>query len=94
MKNSSNGRLIRILVLAACLLTDRGASAQGGNGDSSDGDDWVPVKHLEFTPEDVAGGLLGPEGELIEVVQRATQPSLIEIRQGFEAEVVKTMENM
>jgi hypothetical protein len=52
------------------------------------------VKHLEFTPEDVEGGLLGPEGELIEIVQRAVQPSLIEIRQGFEAEVVKTMENL
>jgi hypothetical protein len=58
------------------------------------GDDWVPVKHLSFTPEDVEGGLVGPEGELIEIVQRAAQPSLIEIRAGFEAEVVKTMENM
>jgi hypothetical protein len=32
--------------------------------------------------------------ELIESVQRAPQLSLIEIRAGFEAEVVKTMENM
>jgi hypothetical protein len=94
MKNAISNRLLRTWVLAACLLTARGASAQGDKGDNSDGDGWVPVKHLEFTPEDVAGGLLGPEGELIEVVQRATQPSLIEIRQGFEAEVVKTMENM
>jgi hypothetical protein len=66
--------------------------AQGSKERGDDG--WVPVKHLEFTDEDVEGGLLGPEGELIEVVQRAVQPSLIEIRQGFEAEVVKTMENM
>jgi hypothetical protein len=29
-----------------------------------------------------------------ESIQRAPQPSLIEIRAGFEAEVVKTMENM
>jgi hypothetical protein len=34
------------------------------------------------------------EGELIEIVPRATQPSLIEIREGFESAVVKTMENM
>jgi len=27
-------------------------------------------------------------------VQRAAQPSLIQIREGFEAEVVKTMESM
>ena len=94
MKDSSNGRLIRILVLAACLLSARGASAQSAKGEITDGDGWVPVKHLTFTPEDVEGGLVGPEGEPIEIVQRATQPSLIEIRQGFEAEVVKTMENM
>ena len=94
MKNSSNGRPIRILVLTACLFSARGVSAQSDKGDTKDEDGWVPIKHLSFTPEDVEGGLVGPEGELIEIVQRASQPSLIEIRAGFEVEVVKTMENM
>ena len=94
MKNPFNGTLIRTLVLATCMLSARAVAAQGGKGEDADADHWVPVKHLEFTPEDVAGGLLGPEGELIDIARRASQPSLIEIRAGFEAEVVKTMENM
>ena len=94
MKNSSNGRPIRIFVLVACLLSARGVSAQSDKGDNRDGNGWVAVKHLNFTQDDIEGGLVGPEGELIEIVQRASQPSLIEIRAGFEAEVVKTMENM
>ena len=93
MKHSSNGRLIRILVLAACLLSARGVSAQSAKGETTDGDGWVPVKHLEFTPDDIEGGLLGPSGEQITSVPRAEHPSLIEIRQGFEAEIVKTMED-
>jgi len=69
------------------------AHAQGGEGNAG-GWGWAPVKRLEFTDDDVRGGLLGPEGERIEAVERAPQPSLIELRAGFEAEVVKTMEDM
>jgi hypothetical protein len=94
MKNAINNGLLQSLAIAACLLSARGVSAQSAKGEITDGDGWVPVKHLTFTPEDVEGGLVGPEGEPIEVVRRAAQPSLIEIRAGFEAEVVKTMENM
>ncbi len=81
------------VILAAALLSGSPALAQAGKSEA-DSDAWVPVKHLRFTDEDVRAGLLGPEGELIEVVPRAPQPSLIELRQGFEAEVVKTMEEM
>ncbi len=80
-----------LLTLAVTLLSPPAAVAQNAK---DDGDGWVPVKHLEFTPEDIEGGVLGPDGELIESVPRASHPSLIEIRGGFEAEVVKTMENM
>lgn len=90
MKTTIN-RLVAPLVLAACLFASPAVLAQGTRADA---DDWVPVKHLEFTADDIEGGLLGPEGELIQAVPRAVHPSLIEIRQGFEAEVVKTMENM
>jgi hypothetical protein len=91
MNSAIKTRLPQILAVSACLLTAPVAVAQGDKGD---GADWVPVKHLTFTPDDVEGGVSGPEGELIEIVQRASQPSLIELREGFEAEVVKTMENM
>ncbi len=89
MKPNLN-RMSFLVAVTAALLAAPAVLAQGANND----DGWVPVKHLEFTADDVNGGLLGPEGELIQAVERAVQPSLIEIRQGFEAEVVKTMENM
>jgi hypothetical protein len=81
------------LTLVAALLSSPLAVAQGHES-AGDGDAWTPVKHLRFTDEDVRAGLLGPDGELIEVVARVPQPSLIELREGFEAEVVKTMEDM
>jgi hypothetical protein len=53
----------------------------------------VPVKHLEFSDEDIEGGFLGPEGDLIIAADRARHASLIEIREGFEAEIIKMLEN-
>jgi hypothetical protein len=60
---------------------------------SSDSEAWAPVKHLRFSDEDIQGGITDPDGVLIEAIAPATYSSLIEIRQGFEAELVKTMEN-
>lgn len=82
---------LSVVALALSLLVSPAVLA-GGTTPEADG--WVPVKHLEFTADDVEGGLLGPDGELIEVAPRVQHRSLIEIREGFEAEVVKTMEDM
>lgn len=84
--------LLRFLALSATLLPAGAALAQNGVGAGSEDDGWVPVKHLEFKPEDVEGGRLGPGGEEIVSVPRAQHRSLIEIRAGFEAEIVKTMD--
>jgi hypothetical protein len=81
-----------LLVTFASLGISGAARAQSAGTEVHD-DGWVPVKHLEFSDEDVEGGLHGPEGELIVATERAHQPSLIEIREGFEAELIKTMEN-
>jgi hypothetical protein len=94
MKTTTTNRLLSALALFASLLSAGTALAQDSRASRSSNDDWVPVKHLEFTPDDIEGGLLGPKGEQITSVPRAEHPSLIEIRAGFEAEVVKTMENM
>ena len=94
MKNPNRNRLFHTFALFTCLLTSGSAAAQGIRAVDTDSDGWVPVKRLEFTPDDIRGGLLGPEGERIDTVIRADQPSLIELRTGFEAEVVKTMEDM
>lgn len=85
---------VSAFILAANLLSAPWAMAQVGKDADVDSEAWVPVKHLEFTPDDVEAGLTGPDGELIEIVQRAAQPSLIEIRTGFEVELVKTMDDL
>jgi hypothetical protein len=93
MKTTTTNRLLSIIAFSASLSAGA-ASAQSAVTAKSGDDGWVPVKHLEFTPDDIEGGLLGPEGEQITSVPRAEHASLIEIRGGFEAEVIKTMENM
>ena len=92
MKNARTHRSLQTIALSASLLFAGAAAAQGSTKPDDDG--WVPVKHLAFTADDVEGGLLGPDGALILSVKRAEHQSLIEIREGFEAEIIKTMENM
>jgi hypothetical protein len=101
MKTARVNRLLTALAFSASLLSAGSATAQGAEAKSSaksnaksNNDIRVPVKHLEFTPDDIEGGVFGPEGELITSVPRAEHSSLIEIRAGFEVEVVKTMENL
>jgi hypothetical protein len=91
MKTTPTNRLLQIVALSASLLSAGTAAAQGSP--KSDDEGWARVKHLEFTAEDIEGGFLGPDGALVVSVNRAEHPSLIEIRAGFEAEIVKTMEN-
>jgi len=81
-----------LLATFATLGISISARAQTAQTDTKD-DGWVPVKHLEFSDEDIEGGWLGPDGDLIVSTERARHPSLIEIREGFEAELIKTMEN-
>lgn len=99
MKNTSLLLLVMLATLGIGIEGTARAQASRSAGqvekqdeqDQSDG--WVPVKHLAFSDEDVEGGWLGPDGELIVATERARHPSLIEIREGFEAELIKTMEN-
>ena len=95
MKITSTNCLLRALAFFASMVLSRGAAlAKDTAASGSEADGWVPVRHLEFKPEDVEGGRLGPGGEEIVSVPRAEHRSLIEIRAGFEAEIIKTMENM
>ena len=93
MNNALTSRLLQVVALTTSLLSVRTAAAQAGKSTQSDAGGWAPIKHLEFSDEDIEGGFLGPDGALIVSVNRAEHPSLIEIRAGFEAEIVKTMEN-
>ena len=49
---------------------------------------------VEFSDDDIEGGVLGPEGELLQSINKAEHDSLIEIRQGFEPEIVKMLEDL
>ncbi|HEY5285012.1 MAG TPA: hypothetical protein VIM14_19625 [Polyangia bacterium] len=94
MKNRATTSLLQIIALSTSLLAARTGAAQVSSTNKPDHDGWVPVKHLEFSPDDIEGGTSGPEGEPILSVPRAQHDSLIEIRSGFESEIVKTMETM
>lgn len=94
MKITSTNCMLRVLTLSATVLAAGTVAAQDQASSESADDGWAPVKNLEFKPEDIEGGRLGPGGEEIVGVPRAQHESLIEIRAGFEAEIVKTMENM
>ncbi len=82
-----------LLLLVTCATLGTGTARAQSSTPQPQDDGWVPVKHLEFSDEDIEGGYLGPDGELIVAADRAHHPSLIEIREGFEAEIIKTMEN-
>lgn len=56
--------------------------------------EWVPVRHLRFADEAVEGARSVPDGSLIHVAGRARQASLIELRRGFETEIVKMIEDL
>jgi hypothetical protein len=87
-------KIIQLLLLVPFVTLGLSAVACADQARTkSQDDEWVPVKHLEFTADDVEGGLLGPNGELIVASERARHASLIEIREGFEAEIVKMLEN-
>jgi hypothetical protein len=97
VSKAATSTIINLLEVAALLtaFVSPAALAQdpvksGGPGES---DTWAPVKHLRFTDEDIQGGISDPDGVLIEVVPPAMHSSLIEIRQGFETEIVKTLED-
>jgi hypothetical protein len=92
MKNPRH--LLRGFVLVTALLVANTGLAQGTRAESTSSEGWAPVQHLEFTPEEIEGGVFTPDGTRIESIVRAEHPSLIEIRAGFEAEIVKMVEDL
>ena len=86
--------IINLLKVAVLLSVVGSSAAFAGDKDRpSDSDGWVPVKHLSFSDEDIQGDTMAADAPLIQSVRAASQSSLIEIREGFEAEIVKMMED-
>jgi hypothetical protein len=89
MKTTLIRRLLPVFAVAACCLL---GSTRVQADERDDG--WSPVKHLSFDEDDIEGDTLSPLGERIDSVRAAQHESLIEIRQGFEDEIAKSMEDM
>jgi hypothetical protein len=53
---------------------------------------YTAVQRFDFADEHVLADVQGPEGEKLTAVPRATHDSLIEIRQHFVPEIVKSLE--
>ena len=49
---------------------------------------------MVFGEDLVEGSVLGPDGEIIRMIPRVEEPSLIEIRQQFVPEMLKTLEDL
>jgi hypothetical protein len=53
---------------------------------------YSAVQRIDFGDEHLFGDVQGPDGELLTVPQKAEHSSLIEIRQHFVPEMVKSLE--
>ena len=94
--HSSLTKLLLIAVLATPLvpvtiLADEEAAEKPGT--VTDGR-FVPVQRFQFTDDEIEAGVTGPDGELIEHVPRARHSSLIELREHFLTEMMKTLEDI
>lgn len=85
------------LLLAAALLFPAAASAAADTPapqPAAQEGGYAPVQRFEFTDDDIKGGVLGPEGEVLESVRATKHPSLIEIREHFVPEMLKSLEDV
>jgi hypothetical protein len=92
--HSSLTKLLLIATLAAApfvsstVVADESATREPADGR------FVPVQRFQFTDDEIEAGVTGPDGELIEHVPRARHSSLIELREHFLTEMMKTLEDL
>ena len=83
--------VLAIPLVPVTILADENAGGQPGT--VTDGR-FVPVQRFQFTDDEIEAGVTGPDGELIEHVPRARHSSLIELREHFLTEMMKTLEDL
>ena len=92
--HSSLTKLLLIAVLtipplvSSTVVADESAAREPADGR------FVPVQRFQFTDDEIEAGVTGPDGELIEHVPRARHSSLIELREHFLTEMMKTLEDI
>src|SRR6185312_9705851 len=53
-----------------------------------------PPQRMVFGEDLVEGSVVGPDGEIIRMIPHVDEPSLIELRQHFLPEMLKTLEDL
>lgn len=79
--------LVILIVLTSFVMVPSFAFAQDGAGDQE-------VTEYNFDGEDLTGGLMRPDGERFTGDQRGKTSSLINIRQDFIPEMLKSVETL
>jgi len=86
----SRGRRVRLVAVpAAATATETAAPSRDSRKDVTT---YSAVQHFNFEDEHVLADVKGPDGENLQAVTRAHHESLIEIRQHFVPEIVKSLE--
>lgn len=90
----SRGRRVRLVAVpAAATATETAAAEAAPSRDSrKDVTTYSAVQRFNFEDEHVLADVKGPDGEILHAVPRAIHESLIEIRQHFVPEIVKSLE--
>jgi len=87
----SRGRRVRLVAVPAAAAATEAETAPVG-GSRKDVTTYSAVQRFNFEDEHVLADVKGPDGEILHAVPRATHESLIEIRQHFVPEIVKSLE--
>jgi hypothetical protein len=86
-------RRLAIIIFFSLSLTGAAWADGKGSGSQAAGSARAPIVY-DFEDDQVEGDMQRPDGDLIEVAQKAGHVSLIEIRQDFMPELIKSFENM
>jgi hypothetical protein len=80
--------LLASVVVSGAAHADDKTSAGHGRGQAR-----APLV-FDFEDDRVEGDMRRPDGDLVQVIQKAGHASLIEVRQDFLPELVKSFENL
>jgi hypothetical protein len=86
-------KLFALAVIAAAVFVAGPVAAQGGGG-AGGGGDGEDTTTYDFEDDLVTGDLVRPDGELLSVRKQGSRSSLIEIREHFIPEMLKSVEDL
>jgi hypothetical protein len=85
---------MRIPTLALLLGFGLSGATQARAAEPEGSESTGAVRHFDFEDDQVEGTIQRPDGDLIDSLRKASQPSLIEIRRNFIPEIIKSLEDL